>query len=40
LNDDVFDDKFVDGEIFGIGIGFGVLEESGDEANRLFGPAT
>lgn len=40
LDHDVFDDELVNGKILGIGVGFGVLQETGDVLHRLRGPAT
>lgn len=37
---DVLDDKIAGVEAFGVGVGFGVLEESEEELGGLYGPAS
>ena len=40
LHDNVFDDELLDGEVFGVGVGLGVLQKTKDERDRLDGPST
>ena len=40
LNDDVFDVKVLNFKALRVGVRLGVLEEAGDELDRLFRPAT
>lgn len=40
LNDDVFDNEFLEFQALGVSICFGILQEAGDEFDRFLGPAT
>jgi hypothetical protein len=40
VDDNVLDDELINGEVLGIGVGLGVLQEGEDEFNRLLGPST
>lgn len=40
LNNDVFDDELVNGEVFGIGVRLGILQKGKDEFDGFLGPST
>ena len=40
VDDNVLDDQLLGGEVLGVGVGLGVLEQAGDVVHRLGGPAT
>lgn len=40
VNDNVSDNELVNGEVLGVGVGLGVLQQVGDESDRLLGPST
>jgi hypothetical protein len=40
VDNNVFDDQLLDGEVLGVGVGLGVLEQSKHESDRLDGPST
>jgi hypothetical protein len=40
VDNNVSDNKLLDGEVLGVGVGLGVLDQSADESNRLLGPST
>lgn len=40
LNDNVLHQELVDGDVLGVGVGLGVLEEAKNVLDRLGGPAT
>lgn len=40
VDDNVSDDELIDSEVLGVGVGLGVLQQSGDESDRLLGPSS
>jgi len=40
VDDNVSDDELLNGEVLGVGVGLGVLQQSGDESDRLLGPSS
>lgn len=40
VDDNVSDNELLNGKVLGVGVGLGVLQQSGDESNRLLGPST
>jgi hypothetical protein len=40
VHDDVLDDELIDGEVLGVGVGLGVLQQTEEELDRLDGPTT
>jgi hypothetical protein len=40
VDDNVSDDELINGEVLGVGVGLGVLQQSGDESDRLLGPSS
>lgn len=40
LNTDVLDDKVLNGDVLGLGVGLSVLEQVEDELDRLNGPSS
>lgn len=40
VHNNVFDDELINGQVLGIGVGLGVLQQGEDEFNRLLGPST
>ena len=40
VDDNVSDNELINSEVLGVGVGLGVLQQAGDESDRLLGPST